>query len=35
MKVDTARDGKMAVEAFDASAVGEYRCILMDIMMPM
>jgi signal transduction histidine kinase/CheY-like chemotaxis protein len=34
MKVDTARDGKMAVEAFDASAVGEYRCILMDVMMP-
>ena len=34
MTVDTAEDGKMAVEAFAASAVGEYRCILMDVMMP-
>ena len=32
--VKTAVDGEKAVEAFAASAVGEYRCILMDIMMP-
>jgi signal transduction histidine kinase/ActR/RegA family two-component response regulator len=34
IRVDTAEDGKMAVEAFAASEVGEYRCILMDVMMP-
>ena len=34
VRVDTADDGRKAVEAFTASAVGEYRCILMDIMMP-
>jgi len=34
MRVDTAEDGQKAVEAFAASAVGEYHCILMDVMMP-
>ena len=34
MRVDTAEDGEKTVEAFAASAVGEYRCILMDVMMP-
>ena len=32
--VDTVYDGKEAVEAFAASDVGEYRGILMDVMMP-
>lgn len=32
--VDIASDGQKAVETFTASAVGEYHCILMDIMMP-
>jgi len=34
IRVDTAEDGRKAVEAFSASADGEYRCILMDVMMP-
>jgi len=34
MRVDTAEDGQKAVDAFAASAVGDYSCILMDIMMP-
>jgi len=34
LRVDTAEDGQKAVEAFAASAVGEYRCVLMDVMMP-
>ena len=34
MKVDTAQDGKIAAEMFAVSAVGEYQCILMDVMMP-
>jgi CheY-like chemotaxis protein len=34
IRVDTAEDGERAVEAFTASEVGEYRCILMDVMMP-
>lgn len=34
IRVDTAEDGRIAVDAFAASAVGEYRCILMDVMMP-
>ena len=34
IRVDTAEDGQIAVEAFAASAAGEYRCILMDVMMP-
>lgn len=32
--VETAEDGKQAVEKFQASGVGEYSCILMDIQMP-
>jgi len=34
IRVDTAEDGQKAVEAFAASAAGEYGCILMDVMMP-
>ena len=34
IRVDTAEDGEKAVDAFAASAVGEYQCILMDVMMP-
>jgi len=34
LRVDTVEDGQKAVEAFGASAEGEYRCILMDVMMP-
>jgi len=34
MRVDTAEDGQKAVDAFAASAIGDYKCILMDIMMP-
>lgn len=32
--VDTALNGKEAVEAFERSAPGEYAAILMDVMMP-
>lgn len=32
--VDTAENGQAAVEKFQASAPGEYACILMDIQMP-
>ena len=32
--VDTAEDGRTAVEKFQASAPGQYACILMDIQMP-
>ena len=32
--VDMAEDGQIAVDRFSASEVGEYRCILMDVMMP-
>lgn len=32
--VDTAEDGQTAVEKFQASAPGQYACILMDIQMP-
>ncbi|WP_306574098.1 hybrid sensor histidine kinase/response regulator [Anaerotruncus massiliensis (ex Togo et al. 2019)] len=31
---DTAENGQIAVERFQASAPGEYACILMDIQMP-
>ena len=34
LRVDTVEDGQEAVKAFAASAFGEYRCILMDVMMP-
>ena len=34
MQVVTARNGKEAVDAFRASAVGEFDLILMDVMMP-
>ena len=33
-EVATAKDGKAAVEAFEASAPGTFDCILMDLMMP-
>ena len=33
-EVATAKDGKAAVEAFEASAPGTFNCILMDLMMP-
>ena len=33
-QVDTAKDGKEAVELFERSRPGEYRFILMDIQMP-
>jgi two-component system sensor histidine kinase/response regulator len=32
--VDQAEDGQTAVDKFKASNTGEYKCILMDIMMP-
>ena len=32
--VVTARDGKAAVDAFQASGEGDFDCILMDLMMP-
>ena len=32
--LDEAENGKSAVEKFEASASGEYDCILMDIQMP-
>ena len=32
--VDTAENGRIAVEKFGVSAPGEYACILMDIQMP-
>ena len=34
IRVDTAEDGQKAVDAFAASAAGDYFCILMDVMMP-
>ena len=34
MKVDAVADGKQAVEAFSASAPGEFDFVLLDIMMP-
>ena len=33
-EVVTAKDGKAAVDAFEASASGTFDCILMDLMMP-
>ena len=33
-EVVTASDGKAAVDAFAASAPGEFHCVLMDLMMP-
>ena len=33
-KVVTANDGKVAVDAFVASAPGTFDCVLMDLMMP-
>ena len=33
-KVVTANDGKAAVEAFKASDLGTFDCVLMDLMMP-
>ena len=33
-EVATAKDGKAALEAFEASAPGTFDCILMDLMMP-
>ena len=33
-EVVTANDGKAAVDAFEASALGTFDCILMDLMMP-
>ena len=32
--IDTAENGSIAVKKFEASAPGEYACILMDIQMP-
>lgn len=34
MKVDNAYDGKEAVDKFEASKIGYYDLIIMDIMMP-
>ena len=34
LAVDEAENGRLAVERFEASAPGEYDCILMDIQMP-
>ena len=34
MQVDWARNGRIAVEMFEKSAVGEYEAIFMDIQMP-
>ena len=33
-EIVTAKDGKAAVDAFEASAPGTFDCILMDLMMP-
>ncbi|MFG6331793.1 MAG: response regulator [Lachnospiraceae bacterium] len=33
-EVVTANDGKAAVDAFEASALGTFDCVLMDLMMP-
>ena len=33
-EVVTAHDGKVAVDAFEASAPGTFDCVLMDLMMP-
>ena len=32
--VDTAENGQIAVDKFEASAPGAYACVLMDIQMP-
>ena len=32
--VDAVENGQRAVEAFEASAIGEYNAVLMDIQMP-
>ena len=34
MQVDWANNGRMAVEMFEKSSVGEYEAIFMDIQMP-